>query len=460
MRRQSSAFEFSRTAPVKEKHPMSLRRQSSAFEIAARNRQLHPVQAEFNADRNAEQRSSLRRKNSSVKDLVRKLENSSLKSEEPKVDLVVEAQAFDVEPEVVDLPVVNNDGEANNDDEFGWTDATEFFKNPNQVLPHHRRLMQEEIAGTKRSSIIRIRQENKGRVLKSVQNFSRPEMPPPSIRTTLRTASTSSTPLRNGSRAGPSTTSSLVTPVRGVRSSSSTASSTATPVRTPSRRLSARMGVVAATSSPTGKNSTPPQTRRQTLTGIRTSAHAAANNKSTLGHNNPKLPHHSHHHHNNANKRVTVKKTPEVVVLDNSAPSSSSRRKRNNYRQNNLDNRRHKTIGYPGEVRSPLRERGNISATVQRSHSAQTPLQNKPKAPKSKVKLQQHHSMVRRSHSLRSPMVKIDENGRVSSVVRAQEDNSPMLRTPKNNKVKRHGSERSAVKVTVNSIPIRSPRVF
>ncbi len=187
MRRQSSAFEFSRPAassssssglpaPVPE-----LRRQSSAFEIAARNRERHPQSYEcFNR---VETRASLRRKNSSVRDLVQKLEASATKGErkEPKPWMQRASSAntsssssnggsssFIAPKPVPAMPDPEEAMELEEEDfSGGWTDAAEFFKNP---LP--KQLMEDDF-GCKRSSIIRIRKENKGKVSQSVECFTR-----------------------------------------------------------------------------------------------------------------------------------------------------------------------------------------------------------------------------------------------------------------------------------------------
>merc|ERR1719412_196963 len=78
-----------------------------------------------------------------------------------------------------------------------------------------------------------------------------------------------------------------------------------------------------------------------------------------------------------ATKENTVVKTGNKRA---NTPKGSAQRK-----SKRIDGRRFKTIGYDGEVRSPLRDKKNtpIIATVQRSKSAQTP-SNKSKVAKKK----------------------------------------------------------------------------
>ena len=415
-RRQSSAFELSRPT----KTSSTLRRQSSAFEIAARNRQLHPTLAEEAPQRGVATRSSLRRKNSSVKDLVKKLEMGSLK--QPKTPPPPKS------PPKCQIEDEEFQDEFKDDFKEEWVDATEFFKNPNTVLP--RRLLDEDL-GSKRSSIIRIRQQNRGRVLQSVQTLNGPfhgKMPPPPspMATVTRTPlmiATTPTPRRMTTTTKAPSMATTPTPRRMTTMSKAPTPSNAAVTR----RLSARMGVA----KPASVQSQQLQNRRQTPSGIRTSV------------NYKKTP----------TKSATTPTPKPKTTTPTPTLSSSTKRSKKLPR----DSRRHLTIAYPGErVRSPLRERQNVTATVQRSKSAQTPLQNKKPTVTVKQTRPTHeeHPMVRRSHSLKSPSIFIDENGRMKSRVDVIVDNTK--RTP----VKRRGSERSAVKVTVNSMHVRSPRIF
>ena len=208
------------------------------------------------------------------------------------------------------------------------------------------------------------------------------------------------------------------------------------------RRLSARMGIsttlsaASSTNSPKNKVSTTVTSvpsvapvaatsfagrRRQTLTGIRTSVNfkhtssplkseATTPKQQTNAPAQKRTPNHPKLYKRQPD--ATTPRTPRTpkIHVDNNKPSKKS---------NNGRSRRHLTIGYSGEpvlsslaaeARSPLRERQNI--TVQRSKSAQTPLQKKVVAKKSTVEREaenlsihgagEQHPMVRRSHSLRN----------------------------------------------------------
>ena len=158
-----------------------------------------------------------------------------------------------------------------------------------------------------------------------------------------------------------------------------------------SRRLSARMGVVATNQSATASaksstNKAPLATpRRQTLTGIRTSyksphyenvksvpsgngmGSVASRRKSTNISTTP----------GSRNKRAAM--TDENAMVAMQTPTSAGGRVRKlkaaEVTTSRRKSKRFMTIGYEGEVgRSPLMERQNIVVTVQRSKSAQTPI--------------------------------------------------------------------------------------
>ena len=109
------------------------------------------------------------------------------------------------------------------------------------------------------------------------------------------------------------------------------------------------------------------------------------------------------------------------------------------------DGRRFQTIGYDGEVRSPLRERQtNIVATVQRSKSAQnasSSLNNKKAVTKKETssifndKENEIITNVQRSLSLRSPKPNIIVPASLKETIYD-------VTTPKSEKVKRHLSDR------------------
>merc|ERR1719499_2623132 len=70
------------------------------------------------------------------------------------------------------------------------------------------------------------------------------------------------------------------------------------------------------------------------------------------------------------------------------------------------EERRYLTIGYPGEVRSPLKERQNIPTNVRRSNSDQTPSRvYKPGEIMTRSKLRNETAFVARKHSLKSDLL-------------------------------------------------------
>jgi hypothetical protein len=228
-----------------------------------------------------------------------------------------------------------------------WMDAAEFFKTktPASVF-----ILDDGPSGCKRSSIIRIRNEKKGMVSKSVETFTKPA--------TMATPAS----LRNASHRPP-----------------------ATPTAPAPRRASARMGVATAVRTTTfAAPSAAVTTRRQTLTGIRTTPQHTTRRPPPPAAPKPEAP-----------------ITPKIVVdsSDLEPPSDSPKAGARSSRllsdrrhdrpavarrhetdeektlrkSKRIEGRRHLTIGYDGEVRSPFRERQNVMATVQRSKSAQTP---------------------------------------------------------------------------------------
>ncbi len=458
MRRQSSAFEFSRPPTESAFFPGAagaaapgpeLRRQSSAFEIAARNRKRHPHQSYQAFDRVAT-RASLRRKSSSVRDLVLRLEASAKKKDTTQTQPQLRApqrkrnesmdssssssnvsksstsplEAAETEAEETERPQDEADAEE-------WTDAAEFFKNP--VIP---KLLIEEDFGCKRSSIMRIRKENKGKVSQSVECFTRPNMmPPPSTTVVPHRATHATTPVAN-------------------------------------RRVSmARMGVSSATPNAVSTSVTPLQNRRQTRMGIRTSVNHKHSVSATSAEKRPKT--------------ATARPAGEAEEISNSSRTSSSTSTSTSSTRSSVVRtpdllpkrratdkrlppgaRRHLTIGYVGEVRSPLADRQNrvasaSGATVQRSKSAQTPLESKPNKTKRRAPLPEHenlllhhhlqqqhlscHPMVTRSQSMRSPAVAGSGTARVT--ISLPEGTIAYAGGSGRKKVQRHRSERSAVGV-------------
>ena len=488
LRRQSSAFECRLPSAIAaqekakraEQNKDTLRRQSSAFEIGKKNnrRKLigsipswkdtieEPIYENFERPNQSVTRASLRLKNSSVKDLVQKLEKvdrpltmdapiplvgTNTSSQNKRMSLSTSSlpnpmrsaqndpisQNFlkprstndtdgplldDFKGSVSSIDCKDSTGESYDSnealDEFDfeqgggteqWMDAKEFFEKtpgPPKNLMIHPRLEESIISsasGCKRSSIIRIRTEKKGLVSKSVENFTKPAMLPPSI-----------IPRTPGK------------PPAIIRMSTAN-----TPIT--SRRLSARMGITGRTSSIAAKNSlaskivpiTPPTSmgvagaaaRRQSI-GVRTPNKTVSRKETTSvlmdsapcqnsefsggAKNSPSLLYPSKGNQTRSLRTSSpkLKQTSlQNTVVANSTdsnkkpttepqtkPFESSLTQRNStssgIRQNSgvsrkskrIEERRHLTIGYAGEkVRSPLKERQNIMVTVQRSKSAQTP---------------------------------------------------------------------------------------
>ncbi len=277
--------------------------------------------------------------------------------------------------------------EEDQEDQFDsqWMDAAEFFSTKHPAIPRH--LMEDDF-GCKRSSIIRIRRENRGMVSQSVETFTRPDMPPPKV-----------------------------VPPRHRQSMVATASSRGTPtVAAANRRMSARMGVSSATPV---SGSTPLQSRRQTRTGIRTSV----NHKHSIGveKTRPPPPAQASRAKEASAPSVSANNSIDTIKSASVQPSIAANESRRRPPGIKSGARRHLTIGYAGEVRSPLSDRQNrtpSAATVQRSKSAQTPLQSKPakrarpfsSASEQENKVtemqQHHHPMVTRSQSMHSPSVR------------------------------------------------------
>lgn len=157
-------------------------------------------------------------------------------------------------------------------------DATEFFKVKN---PPSMFVIDDGPSGCKRSSIIRIRNEKKGMVSKSVETFTRP------------------------AAAGP-----IATPSRGHATQHRPPMMTST---TP-RRVSARMGVATAVRVPAPPMSTSTaiattSTRRQTLTGIRTTPSSRRTVTTATPTATPA-----------ATKTVVKIEAPKIVVADRAEP--------------------------------------------------------------------------------------------------------------------------------------------
>jgi len=475
MRRVSDGFQFVRPDDVPQERTDTLRRQSSAFEFRSKFASQAPAEPTYeNLARDVATRGSLRRRNSSVRDLVQKIEsetkkrsvgpadvstrlssrgsigsNSSISASKPPPALSTRALP-DIKVEVprtsAKKPPLRI---SENDEEFadGWVDASEFFKNVTQA----------EAPQCGRSSIVKIRTQNQGRVKDIGTKFNQPG----------------------------------ATPGRGAAA----------------RRLSARMGTTVATpghvNRPSKLSSTlsslPPTpgpghvVRRQTLTGIKTSvtstskrtpATSANYANPTISSNNKvreksplpsgtrsKSPHlqqaRSPKEPSYQNVKVERKNSTsrDIKKVERSSSSGSKPRK-NRVRRNKSDadrrskrkeERRYLTIGYPGEMRSPLKERQNIPANVRRSESDRTPMRSYKEQEKMVTRSQMQEVENRdyenininvvRKHSLKSDML-------MSPKVRGHE-----LTTPASSKhVKRTASERSTPKTApYNRSGVRTP---
>ena len=418
LRRVSDCFEFARPEEPRERED-TLRRQSSAFEFrskfaaAAGGAAASDVATYENLARDVATRGSLRRRNSSVRDLVQKIESETRKrsidvpttsapatsknaiprapsrgavvASNPNVSSGRTGNAPAGSARPVPEVTVDNSRSArkqplritdSKEEDFadGWIDASEFFKNVTQA----------EAPQCGRSSIVKIRTQIQGRVKDSVTKFGGQQP--------------GATPMRAG---GPA-----------------------------ARRLSARMGTSVATpgharppKTPSALASLPPTpgpgTRRQTLTGIKTTA-APSKRITSANYANPtiasinkardKSPNYHEPQPGAVNKRGARSKSPKPSAATKSpkepsyqnvkverknsnsrdimrhpverSSSSGSRGRKNRVRRNRSDaesrtkrkeERRYLTIGYPGEVRSPLKERQNIPANVRRSESDRTP---------------------------------------------------------------------------------------
>jgi len=343
-----------------------------------------------------------------------------------------------------------------------WTDAKDFFSGATPTESGmFANVMQTESAGCKRSSIIKIRE--KGIVSRNVETFKprttagaarfaasvgaaaaagaasatasagssngQTLMGPPAAAVPTPQRRRQTTHVRTGHHAGPHT---------AMPPTSSTSSSRTAP-GTPGRRLSARMGVAGTrrTSTQMGGVAPPPSTssgaggagavrtggvtgggagvqRRQTLTGIRTTATvppASVVNETTrkrarapspLAVSKPPLPAANPPKTATVVSSMTPRRTPSVKIVEPAGtitphqkatttsvkrtpsqpggkaalqpktPLSSVRKARR------IEERRHLTVaGFEGEMRSPLKEKQNLTASVQRSKSAQTPSRQK-----------------------------------------------------------------------------------
>ena len=240
-----------------------------------------------------------------------------------------------------------------------------------------------------------------------------------------------------------------------------------TPTSANPRRISARMGVATSvrhppTSTYVAPTSTMPTnsavvTRRQTLTGIRTTPqHSNRRTPLAVGkmmlNDPPKIvvdkyePIYANVAPIQENK-VEVKTAKSRLMSDkrHDRPVVTKRHETEDEKvqrkSKRLEGRRHLTIGYEGEVRSPFRERQNVLPTVQRSKSAQTPKPKsaltKPKTPKKDDDVFSFSDVasVLRSKSLRTPNSGIKVPASLRETIYD-------VTTPKSDKVRRNLSDR------------------
>lgn len=373
-------------------------------------------------------------------------------------------------------PQSSNATSAVDDDEM-WVDGSEFFKSVRQA---------DSVPECGRSSIVKIRQEQRGRVLSSVNKFS----------------SSVTTPRRHATAA--------VTPIGGTR------------------RMSARMGVCA---SPSLGPAPPPATRRQTLTGIKTSAVGgrgssviASSTTSTTVRKFDKTPvlaaPSASNHISKPKKspaissnRLTTTNTTSVELKKRKSPntaagrtvsrrpshrdakmtkgssqqSSSSNAKTNNGKtanvrrtasstvggrkakddaaggRNRRKEKRFLTIGYLDEIRSPLKECKNIHANIKRSNSDQTPCSKRDVSSRTHSTTTPHQYQnipVARSASLKSDVLMSPQVVKLSgrSVPATLAISTPAGSTRAVDRVRRAKSERSAVTPVRTITPRANPR--
>jgi len=595
LRRQSSAFEVCRlpsaiAAMEKAKRTnftaTAIRRQSSAFEIRNKNNvgknqestamrswndQIQdPIYENFDRTNSGITRASLRNKNSSVKDLVKKLEkvDNSLhfNAPTPLLEPINNIRDKRMSVSTSALPyakssysnnskkITSNTNSACNQfenintdcligetleksdttsdcadslealDQFGfgesdgleqWMDAKEFFdKTPGPTKNFMLLSRPDESilnSGCKRSSIIRIRTEKKGLVSKSVETFTKPctrasydhdqidkqnvrsrekcayqsMLPPSSI---PKTPSEPPSAIRNSTANTPQPSSRRQSAGMGIagRSSAMPAiNSASSKVVTSSPQTS--MGVagaaarrqsigIRATNQPYNKLESPRQKKLQS-TG-KGQENMIDNSASHISHLNVSEPPYencivafngtnfkSNSHTNpnveisEANRKTKCLTSRHGIVADSSSNCPTSEKEQHallKRKSKRIEERRYLTIGYTGEkVRSPLKEKQNLIATVQRSKSAQTPTKptkvqsrldsgNKNRNRRKQFKdspytenmlYSENMSNVRRSRSLRSPNPLLEIPSSLKETIYD-------VTTPKSDKVKRNLSDR------------------
>jgi len=475
LRRQSEGFEFTRPEDVDQDPHDTLRRQSSAFEF--RSSFAEPIYENLARDTT---RGSLRRRNSSVKDLVLKLE-SEAKRRVGVPDLVnnkpsgkrlgsLEMASTIISPNNVTsrnsseqlgmdaktaqskafhgpLIITEADDESTLE---GWVDASDFFKN----------VAEAEAPQCGRSSIVKMRNQIRGRVQDSVTKFSQPGNTPlrhpGSRRLSARMGTTITTP---GIR-------SLQPPTNpNTPATGSARKQTLTGIRTttvPGKRMSTYANPTISSTIKAKDNKSPVYEPVQPRENIRpNSTKSRSPNPSVTSapqkvKKSPREPTYQNVkvERKNSNSRDIKKHTVERSTSGSKERKARVKRNRSNAekeRARRKEERRYLTIGYVGEVRSPLKERQNIPANVRRSNSDQTPSRTTYKSSEilTRSKLRNAENMcimssVVRKHSLKSDVlmspqiVKIEPNTPTKLVKRTASERATPKSTPY--KMSGHGS--------------------
>jgi len=413
LRRQSECFEFTRPDDVETENTDVLRRQSSAFEF--RSNFNEPTYE--NLSRNPT-RGSLRRRNSSVKDLVLKLE-SEAKRRVGVPDLVnnkpsgVRLRSLDStltwnaktyenvdtsrkQSKIVPEPITESADDTSMD---SWVDASDFFKNVTEA----------EAPQCGRSSIVKMRNQIKGRVQDSVTKFSQPgstpHRHPGSRRLSARMGTAVSTP---GVRPIPSVTPSH-TPMRGKKQ-------TLTGIRTSAssgKRLSTYANPTLSSINKV-KDKSPVLEQASGREGMKNMKRSPMMVVPTAPQKSRRSPRENTYQNINVERKSSLSRDLKKHSVQRSTSGSKDRRTKVKRNRSNAEKekskrkeeRRYLTIGYPGEVRSPLKERQNIPTNVRRSNSDQTPNRAyKPGEIITRSKLRNETAFVARKHSLKSDLL-------------------------------------------------------
>jgi len=523
LRRQSHSFEFPRPPPIESsssRHPIDLRRQSSAFEF--RSNSLPSVGSPNvpiyeNFSRDATIRDSLRRKNSSVRDLIKRLEGdtkSLLSSRKVSTEVLSRTSSktsigsrsksslgSDISmrpPTILDAKITeecpsDSDGDS-------WVDASAFFKNVQEAeIPQQ----------CGRSSIVKMRQEMKGRVQDAATKFGGAGQTPMKLTASARRQSarlgTSMTPAGNRF---PGHSTIIKTPANQNRRS------TLTGIRTSIRvnNVPIMPSSVFKDASPSYANPTiSSQIKEKPKSPLFSDQNSIKGKSPSFDHSNERLSEHVTSRKSNnvllggnlerkpkersqstkGNKvdrkgsynsrdlkpRDKVERSTSGNARDRKANvkrnKSAADRRVQGIKKKKSNERRYLTIGYVGEVtRSPLKERQNLPINIRRSQSDQTPnryvsLEDKAITramyrAEEELKSVAIMADIARKHSLKSDMIMSPMRGVVvsegcetplSKVRRAQSDRA----SPRSVRALKQSGERPG-KTTGKSKYVNSPR--